>query len=155
MPINSKAKGASAEREFSSEVHQWTGIKLIRNLEQSRSGGFDLIVHPDEVGAVSNAFRTLAIECKRYGKVTPGLIAAWWKQTRLQAEPDQLYPVLAYRADRTEWRVVTPLSLINPDLPRSLELDSTATMALPAFCAVVRELTPTTTPTGKVEPCKI
>lgn len=151
MAINSRTKGAAGEREFASEIHQWAGIKLIRNLEQCRAGGFDLVVHPDDQSEVADNFRALAIECKRYGKVTPGLIAAWWKQTRLQAEPDQLYPVLAYRADRTEWRVVTPLSLINPDLPRSLELDSTATMALPAFCAVVRELTPTTTPTGKVE----
>ncbi|MDP3877154.1 MAG: hypothetical protein Q8Q50_09245 [Methylobacter sp.] len=139
MTINSRAKGASAEREFSNEVYQWAGVKLIRNLEQSRSGGHDLIVHPDEVGAVSDNFRALAIECKRYGKVTPGLIATWWKQARQQAEPHRLHPVLAYRADRTEWRVVTPISLINPDLTQCLELDSTATMALPAFCAVVRE----------------
>ena len=149
MAINSRAKGASAEREFSNEVYQWAGIKLIRNLEQSRSGGFDLIVHPDEVGSVSNAFRTLAIEIKRYAKPTPGLIATWWKQARQQAEPNRLHPVLAYRADRQNWQVIAPLHLINPDFDTSLELDSTATMALPAFCAVVRELTPTTTPKGK------
>lgn len=42
MAINSRNKGASAEREFSNIIYQWAGIRLIRNLEQSRSGGFDL-----------------------------------------------------------------------------------------------------------------
>ena len=87
MAINSRTKGSNAEREFSNEVYQWTGIKLIRNLEQSRSGGFDLVVHPDEQCETADSFRALAIECKRYGKVTPGLIATWWQQARLQAEP--------------------------------------------------------------------
>jgi hypothetical protein len=71
MTINSRAKGAGAELEFSSIVYQWAGIRLVRNLEQSRSGGFDLIVHSDETGQVADSFRSLAIECKRYGKVTP------------------------------------------------------------------------------------
>lgn len=38
--INSRTKGATAEREFSTIIHEWSGIRLIRNLEQSRSGGF-------------------------------------------------------------------------------------------------------------------
>lgn len=140
MTINSRTKGASAEREFSNEVYNWSGVRLVRNLEQTRSGGFDLIVHPDEVGGVAEAFRGLAIECKRYGKVTPGLIKTWWEQARAQAAPRNLYPVLAYRADRQDWHVIAPLCLVNPDLTRNLTLDCTASMGVVAFCSIVREV---------------
>src|SRR5664279_4047509 len=105
--INSRNKGAGAELEFSNIVHQWAGVRLIRNLEQSRSGGHDLIVHGDEVGPVADSFRTLAIECKRYGKVTPALVKVWWAQAREQAQLNRLHPVLAYRANRADWQVVT------------------------------------------------
>jgi hypothetical protein len=100
MTINSRAKGAGAELEFSNIVYHWSGIRLIRNLEQSRSGGHDLIVHSDEVGQVADSFRSLAIECKRYSTITPGLIKTWWQQARDQAEHNRLQPILAYRADR-------------------------------------------------------
>ena len=141
MAINSRTKGASAEREFSNIIYGWTGVKLIRNLEQSRSGGFDLIVHPDESGQAADSFRTLAIECKRYCKATPGLIKTWWQQARIQAEPNNLHPVLAYRANRQDWQVIVPLHLINPDLTERLELDCTALMGASAFCAIVRDVT--------------
>jgi len=139
MAINSRDKGASSEREFCNIIHQWSGIRLIRNLEQSRSGGFDLIVHGDEVGQVADTFRSLAIECKRYGKVTPGLIKVWWQQARDQAERNRLHPVLAYRADRQDWHVITPMYLINPDLSRNPGLDCTCTMSVIGFCSVVKK----------------
>jgi len=140
MTINSRAKGAGAEREFFSIIYQWSGIQLIRNLEQTWSGGFDLVVHPEEVGQVADSFRTLAIECKRYSKVTPGLISRWWQQAREQAQPNRLHPVLAFRADRQDWQVIAPLYLINPDLIRNLGLDSTAILSVTGFCGVVSAL---------------
>lgn len=71
-PINSRAKGASAEREFAQLIHQHLGVDLRRNLEQSRSGGHDLVaVGTDSVSLALDAF---AIEIKRYALVTPGLI---------------------------------------------------------------------------------
>ena len=142
MTINSRSKGAGAEIELANIIFQWCGVKLIRNLEQSRSGGHDLIVHQDETGQVADSFRTLAIECKRYGKVTPGLIRTWWQQARDQAERNRLHPVLAYRADRQDWQVITPLCLINADLSKDLSLDSTCTMSAIALCSVVREMAP-------------
>lgn len=137
MTINSRNKGASSEREFCNIVYEWSGIRLIRNLEQSRSGGFDLVVHGDEVGPVADSFRTLAIECKRYGKVTPGLIKTWWTQAREQASPKKLTPVLAYRADRCDWCVITPLHVINATMSRNLGLESTAVLSVIGFCGVV------------------
>ena len=137
MTINSRNKGASAELEFSNIIYQWSGIRLIRNLEQSRSGGHDLIVHADEVGPVADSFRSLAIECKRYGKVTPGLIKTWWQQAREQAELNGLQPILAYRADRQDWQVIAPLHIINGSMSRNLGLDSTCSVSVQGFCRVI------------------
>ncbi|MFI3198106.1 MAG: hypothetical protein QX196_07280 [Methylococcaceae bacterium] len=140
MTINSRTKGASAEREFSNAIYEWAGIRLVRNLEQSRSGGFDLQVHDDELGAVADAYRGLAIECKRYGKVTPGLIKTWWAQAMKQAEPKQLIPILAFRADRGQWQVIAPLYLINAAMSKNLGLESTAVLSVSGFCGVVSEV---------------
>ena len=137
MTINSRAKGAGAELEFSNIIYQWSGIRLIRNLEQSRSGGHDLIVHADEVGQVADSFRTLAIECKRYGKVTPGLIKTWWQQAKEQAELNGLQPILAYRADRCDWQVIAPLHLINDSMARNMGLDCACSMSVKGFCCAL------------------
>ena len=115
-------------------------FRLIRNLEQSRLGGFDLIVPEDEEGQVADAYRGLAIECKRYGKVTPGLIKTWWTQAREQASPKQLIPILAYRAGRQDWQVIAPLYLINSTMSRNLGLESTAVLSVISFCGVVSEM---------------
>src|SRR5450631_629027 len=142
MTINSRSKGSGAELEFSNIVYQWAGIRLIRNLEQSRSGGHDLIVHSDETGQVADSFRSLAIECKRYGTVTPGLIKVWWQQAREQAEHNRLQPILAYRADRHDWQVIAPLHLINATMSRNMGLDCTATLSVIGFCSVIEKSTP-------------
>jgi len=137
--INSRAKGASAEREFAGLIQDWVGVRLIRNLEQTRSGGHDLIVHPDETGDAADAFRQLAIECKRYQTATGGNIQKWWSQALTQAEQTGLIPILAYRADRAAWRVVVPLALLNPALSQSRQLDYTATLSIEGFCHAVSE----------------
>jgi Holliday junction resolvase len=139
MSINSRQKGAGAEREFAGLVHDWAGVRLIRNLEQTRSGGHDLIVHPDEVGSVAESFRQLAIECKRYQTATDAQIQKWWAQAIIQAEQAGLIPVLAYRANRSPWRVVVPISLVTAALTRATQLDYTAALSIKGFCHVVVE----------------
>lgn len=146
MAINSRQKGAGAEREFAGLVRDWTGVRLIRNLEQTRSGGHDLIVHGDESGTVADAFRTLAIECKRYQTATDGMIQKWWAQASIQADQIGLIPILAYRANRSPWRIVVPIRLLSPALTQSNQIDYTATLNIEGFCCVIREtaaLTPT------------
>ena len=137
--INSRQKGAGAEREFAGLVHDWSGVRLIRNLEQTRSGGHDLIVHPDEVGSVADAFRKLAIECKRYQTATDAQIQKWWAQAVLQADQAGLKPVLAYRANRSPWRVVVPLVHVNPSLSQNSQLTYTATLSIEGFCHTLSE----------------
>jgi len=141
MTIDSRAKGAGAELEFCNIVYQWAGIKLIRNLEQSRSGGYDLIVHDDETGLIADSWRSLAIEIKRHAKATPALIDSWWTQARRQSERHRLNPVLAYRSNRENWNVIVPLYLVNPSLTRNLGLDCTATVSPIGFCSIVSEMT--------------
>jgi Holliday junction resolvase len=137
--IDSRVKGASAEREFAGLVRDWTGVRLIRNLEQTRSGGHDLIVHPDEIGKAADAFRKLAIECKRYQAVTEGSLQKWWAQALTQAEQSELMPILTYRANRSPWRVVVPLALINPQLSQSQQQSYTVSLSVEGFCHVVVE----------------
>jgi Holliday junction resolvase len=139
MPINSRQKGAGAEREFAGLIHDWSGVRLIRNLEQTRSGGHDLIVHPDEVGSVADAFRQLAIECKRYQTATDAQIQKWWAQAVTQADDAGLKPVLAYRANRSTWRVVVPISLINRSMTQTQQIEYTAALSVAAFCHVLME----------------
>lgn len=139
MKINSRQKGAGAEREFAGLIADWAGIRLIRNLEQTRSGGHDLIVHPDEAGPVADAFRQLAIECKRYQTATDAQIQKWWAQAVIQAEGAGLIPLLAYRANRAAWRVVVPICRINPALGTSQQIEHAATLTVEGFCLVVRE----------------
>jgi flavoprotein len=112
------------------------GAKLQRNLEQSRSGGYDLIVDPAERSPVAPLIGQLAFEIKRYAVVTPAKVSTWWKQCVAQAEADGLIPVLAYRADRSQWRCVVPLNLINSKLTKSLLFQDTATLEFSAFCMV-------------------
>ena len=49
--------------------------------------------------------------------------------------------MLAYRADRREWRVLMPLSAINAEAFGQLwdGIEWTAELSVTAFCAIVRE----------------
>lgn len=95
----SKNKGANAEREAAALIVSWlepvysgAGLEpptLSRNLEQVRSGGYDLV-----------GLDWLALEVKRHENLQ---IESWWKQTVAQAGPGQL-PVLMFRQNRSPWR---------------------------------------------------
>lgn len=134
-----RTKGAGAERELCGLIRDELGVRLVRNLEQSRRGGHDLIVADDETGPVAVALARFALEVKRHSQASPGTIAAWWRQAEEQGIRAGLVPALAYRADRLPWRFVLPLVELRPDLTRAGGIDFTANLSLPAFCAVVRE----------------
>lgn len=138
--INSRAKGASAEREFARLVLAETGVRMVRNLEQSRGGGYDLEAGDDQ-HPVTLSLRRYAIEIKRYAEVTPGLLAQFWQQAERQAREADRIPLLAYRANRREWRVLVPLSAINAEAFGLLwgGIEWTAELSIAAFCALVRE----------------
>lgn len=137
-PINSRAKGADGEREFSRLVLDSLGVRLARNLEQSRSGGHDLEPVGDDPAA--QALGRFAIEVKRWATVTPAMLGKFWQQAESQAARASRIPVLAYRGNRQEWRVLVPLSAINGEVYGEWAgIDWTAVLSVPAFCALVRD----------------
>ena len=140
MAINSRTKGANGEREFAGLIHDHLGIRLVRNLEQSRSGGHDLIIHPDEQGVVVNSLDRFALEVKRYAQAAPALIKGWWEQTRKQAKDINKTPALAYRVNQRGWVVIVPMHVINKTLPISHELEYTAAFTIEGFCSIIREV---------------
>ncbi|MDD5036675.1 MAG: hypothetical protein PHE55_18200 [Methylococcaceae bacterium] len=138
MSINSRDKGATGEREFARLLHEHLGVKLVRNLEQSRSGGYDLEAEGKDPTA--EALGRFAIECKRYAATTPGSIAKWWGQAVQQAHDAERIPALAYRADRQEWRVTLPLSVLDSETFGDWQgIEWTAALSVPAFCTLIRE----------------
>lgn len=138
--MNSRNKGAGAERELARLIHDELGVQLVRNLEQSRSGGYDLIPHPEESGPVGEILARYAIEAKRYRKSSPALLRSWWRQATTQAEQACLSPLLAYREDRREWRVVLHLSELTPAMFGDWACWEWAVeLSLPGFAALVRE----------------
>ena len=140
MSTMQRTKGATGERELSHVIHEELGVRLTRNLEQSRAGGHDLTVHVDEVGAVADALRALAIEVKRHRTTTNGTLATCWRQAVEQADRAHLWPCLAYREDRQPWRLVLPLAALWPaSFPVWHGADFTVETSVKGFAALVRE----------------
>ena len=106
----SRNKGAAGEREFFNSLSDWLGVdflrywlgisKIERNLQQTRSGGAD-----------NHEAFPFGVEVKRQEKLQ---ITKWWVQTEEQA--GDRTPVLAYRQNRGEWRI-----LVGMDLPQFAE----------------------------------
>lgn len=128
MGALSRNKGARGERELAAILREELGADIVRNLEQARDGGCDLI-----------GVDGWAIESKRVHKLTGADLRAWWAQAEGQALSAGKRPVLAFREDRRGWRVVVNLCDIAPDVERWGGYDWTATMSVPAWCALVRE----------------
>lgn len=90
--VNGRNKGATFERQVANEIKAATGLECKRLIEQYRKGGL-----PGDLEGL--AVEGYAIECKRYARVQPALLAKWREQALAQAAgPHE--PVLIYRADR-------------------------------------------------------
>lgn len=129
--INSRAKGASAEREFIKELGEYLGDVLTepmkRNLEQTRKGGHDIV-----------GLDGFAIEVKRYKRIKEGDIVKFWAQAVDQAKRVNAEPVLAYREDFCSWRVRIPWGFMM-DEEWDEDVDFTLELSLKAFSTIVRE----------------
>lgn len=131
--INSRAKGATAERELIGVLIEHLGdeiaSKMKRNLEQTRGGGHDI-----------DGLDGWAIEVKRYKAVKEGDIARFWEQTVDQARRIDAKPVLCYREDFRSWRVRLPMSFVQGLEPTFDEtVEWTVELGIEAFAALVRE----------------
>ena len=92
MSSKSRTKGANFERLIANQIKQITQKECKRNLEQYREG-----CHYDLVGEAVNH---LAIECKRYAKITPSLLRKWQEQCLKNANGN--VPVLVYKIDHQQ-----------------------------------------------------
>lgn len=84
--MNSRAKGAAAERELANLFSEYLGMTIKRKLGAPRDGGDDL-----EIGPYS-------VECKRSERL---LIQEWWRQCTKNAGDQK--PLLCFRQSRGEW----------------------------------------------------
>jgi hypothetical protein len=135
-----RTKGATGERELSREIETALGVRLVRNLVQSRAGGHDLIVDPGATGPAADVLRCLAVEVKRLASVEPHDVARSWAQAVEQGDQAGLWPALAYRADRRAWRIRLPLAALWPDaFPLWTDPSMTVEVDLLGFAALVRE----------------
>ena len=141
MSINSRTKGKVGENEIANLLFKETGVKLIRNLDQVRAGGHDLIVDYDQSNAdeeICHFFNKTAIEVKRYKTATDAVINTWWEQTLKQSLNIEALPVLIYRLNHQQWRVVLPVWFLLHDKMAGLsfrtfensKIDKTCTMSL-------------------------
>ena len=90
--VNGRNKGAAFERRIANEIEMATGLECKRLIEQYRKGCL-----PGDLEG--KAVEGYAIECKRYAKIQPALLAKWRAQALAQAAgPHE--PVLIYKADR-------------------------------------------------------
>lgn len=136
--INSRQKGAAAEREFCRAIHDALGVRFVRNLEQSRGGGHDLVVAEGQGAPNAEALDRYAIEVKRYSKATIGLLSGWWGQACRQAGAVNKVPLLAYREDRQPWKVVMPLWHLRASERRD-DVDWMVTLAFDDFAGWIRQ----------------
>ena len=132
-PINSRSKGKTGELELSGIIADRLGVKLTRNLAQSRAGGHDLECVTNDT-AMSAFFAMLAIEVKRSKTTTPAQRDSWWQQATDQAARAGRVPLLAYRKDREGWRIQLPLRFVSgrewhDTGPCELSLDDFVTFA--------------------------
>jgi len=105
-------------------LHEHLGdiVQPSRNLNQCRDGG----VTGDVAGIPG-----WAVECKRGARY----LSSWWQQAVEQAGDD--LPALAYRLDRRQWIIEVRAGDVIPALTAE---QHTVSMALPCWCAIVREL---------------
>ena len=100
---DSRQKGAAFERSICKLTEESFGISVQRNLEQTRSGGGDIMLNP------------FLVECKRYAQQGSNWFKDdWWEQVK-RASQNEFIPILVYKYDRQPIRVVLPLVAVNPD----------------------------------------
>lgn len=119
----SRNKGAAAEREFCAILSDHLGAVVQRKLGQARDSGADVHV---------GKFR---IEVKRRETLA---IPAWCRQAEAACmeDPANLVPVVAYRTNGQQWRVVILLEdflpLLAGELTGGADVDTIATTSASA-----------------------
>ena len=109
MPINSRNKGATFERQIANALMQDLNLRnpVKRILEQTRTKEL-----PDLT------LGNWCIECKAYGSGAEPR-PDWWEQVLASSKGDNLKPALVYKFNNRPIKVRVPLHTINFDLPKN------------------------------------
>ncbi len=129
---DSRAKGASFERDVARALELELGIHFKRDLEQVRTEGRGDLVADDP------GFPFL-IECKRYATGI-NCKPAWKAQACKAADAARLIPAVVFKFDRQDMRVAVPLSAIEGYFGVYRDREYWAEVTLEGFCYVAREL---------------
>ena len=105
MGARERRRGAAAERELAAILSDWLGVAIKRNLGQERDSGSDLTT-----GRVR-------WEVKRHERLS---VMEWCRQVEAASGPRDI-PVIAFRQDGEEWRVVMRLRDVLPLLREECE----------------------------------
>ena len=123
----SRNKGQRGEREVCELLSKELGIKLTRNLSQTREGGSDCIQVPG-----------WSIEIKRCNKIN---VNAFWNQTVMQSIRENKKPILFFRENYKPWKaclllneVYTPITTIHDVAPNELMF-----VSLEAACMIIQD----------------
>tara|TARA_A100001035_G_scaffold136213_1_gene107243 strand:+ start:2112 stop:2504 length:393 start_codon:yes stop_codon:yes gene_type:complete len=127
---NSRNKGLRFELQIASLLDDELGIKLHRNLEQTRTAD-----HGDLIS--SDPGWPFCIECKRYAK---GYLPKdeWWEQVCTASDLVRKIPILVYKFDRLPIRVRVPIAFVQ--LEKTYDKRYVADLDLPTFCYLAREI---------------
>tara|TARA_A100001515_G_scaffold123331_1_gene107155 strand:+ start:2022 stop:2414 length:393 start_codon:yes stop_codon:yes gene_type:complete len=127
---NSRNKGLRFELQIASLLDDELGIKLHRNLEQTRTAD-----HGDLIS--SDPGWPFCIECKRYAK---GYLPKdeWWEQVCTASDLVRKIPILVYKFDRLPIRVRVPIAFVQ--LEKTYDKRYVADIDLPTFCYLAREI---------------
>jgi len=98
--VHALNKGKQGEREAAKWLHSKFKLESMpyRNLEQTRSGGFDLL-----------GFEPFAFEIKRCETLS---LRSWWRQVVNSLTVDNNLPVVMYRQNRGKWRFLISATYI-------------------------------------------
>jgi Holliday junction resolvase len=130
MPINSRTKGASYERDIVKILNKFflkNNFNFIckRNLDQYQEAG----------QADISGFPYHSIECKHY-KEGNWYKPDWWRQVCTSADAEGTIPVLIFKFNRVPTRVAIPLHAINPDF--EVDNQKIAVMSMDAWLDVIK-----------------
>jgi hypothetical protein len=115
--VNSRDKGTRGEYAVIKLIEELLGIKLKRDVEQYRQADRgDLILAED-------ADWPFCVEVKSYSGLSVTHRPAWWQQVVKASAAHGLIPVLFYKYDRYEWRVVMKANTVSFALGGSLDHD--------------------------------
>ncbi len=135
--VNSRDKGTRGEYAVIKLIEELLGIKLKRDTEQYRQADRgDLILAED------GADWPFCCEVKSYSGLSVTHRPAWWQQVVKASAAHGLIPVLFYKYDRYEWRVVMKANTVSFALGGTLDHDDDIllTTDVDGFAYLAREI---------------